>query len=300
MNAGPFPTKAMFEETKKRTQDLGYEENLGGGNKYYVPTFQLGSGSAISVRCDGGQEPQRTPKPVKVLELSWENVQLLFDGAGINTMPGEPLTADDIDTLDLLPLSPAHPTPAVFQSLFPRAAWGLLITDADTYKPEDAWTERFQKNSGSAGGSNLFMGSDFPATMLASGIIRLTFTGDGTMKLRNDGGTRIASHPGVKLVARDKDGEIVDAGISMGTFSRQAGRTIGFLNPGSMPIAPAPTDVHARQDWTGRGGYTTGMEIVWPPDGGTPYLHLFREGSTQNGTGVDYHIPFLPGLPQPQ
>lgn len=287
MTAGPYPTKEMFEPIKRGTEGLYHVQNNGGGLIAYVPMYQLSSGSAVWVSNNDGSDGSPTPTPIKVLELSWQNVPVMFEALGLQTLNTETLTGADIEQLEIVALDANHPEPPYAGGWLPRQGNVLQIfSRAAQDRPE--WVRKLENSAGGDTNVILALSEAFQALPLTGQTIRVTFTGQGTLKLKDGvGSPKTTSHPGVVVRALDAQGGVVAANLSATTMGRRTSGSRGFVEPENMPLRPAPAASPNAPE--------QGTEIVWPPDG-TPYLHVFRRRS---GGGVEsYHLPLTAGLPQ--
>lgn len=295
MSNEAWPDKKMFQSLKRGTAGLYHIEDRGYGQFDYRPQYQLGSGQAVFVDDNDGSDGTTTPAPVKTLELRWESVPVMFEALALKVRAGETLMSDDIESLDILPNGPDSPA-RPYTPWLPRQGWQIRVFPENGPDPLPEWVGQLRNNAGGIGNTIIALSEAFQALPLTGHTVRLTFSGNGTTKLQ--AGTRFTttSHPGVTLTAKDSAGQVIDTMLGITTMGRRASGTFGFLEAGNMPLVPAPTRVQGNNNLSAVGP-VQGMEIVWPPNG-TPYLHVFRQGSEGNGNGVEYHLPLTPGLPQ--
>lgn len=286
MNAGPYPTKEMFEKVKRGTKGSFHVQDNGGGLVAYVPMYQLSSGVAVGVDNNDGSDGAPTTAPIKVLELSWQNVPVMFEALSLGALNTETLTSQDIEKLEIVALDANYPAPP-YTGWLPRQGWQLQVFSR-TALGLPLWVRELGNNALGTGNVILALSEEFQPLALTGQTIRVTFAGQGTLKLKDGVGRPMTpSHPGVTCRALDAQGAVVTANLAVTTMGRRVTGSLGFLEPGNMPLRPAPSQEFAAEQ---------GAEVVWPPDGGAPYLHIFRRKS---GGGVEsHHIPSLPGLPQ--
>lgn len=282
MNAGPFPPKEMFEPIRQTTlESSGYVELGAYPWARLVPAFGLGSGEEIRIEETSGDQTA-APAPIKTLEFEWKGVNTCFFGLSLNDLAGSPLLLEDIESIEILPFSANDPYPFAGNLYLNRMVIGSLM---EGNLPE--WGLGLMPLHGAYERWLLF-GEKYSGVQAASGRVKITFTGNGTTKLRMSN-TTSASHPTVRTVARDAGGNVLNVKIAFTTLMKRSSQPLfhGVLPQQSFPIVAAPTPITE--------GGIAGMEIVWP-EAGTPYLHVFKQGSN-GGSGQHFHVPLTAGLP---